>query len=143
MNNQRSAYSEIMPIDGEGEDIAHGLVDDTEAVRETGSNSGDCPRDLGPTVVTAHAVDSSGIGDTLRNMSGSVKGGVNWLLRDNASGDVVFKQVHTGIVPVITELNDLKPGRSSIQRSSDKIVEYKPLTHRQHHTGRPLGRPGL
>lgn len=73
MNNQRNAYGEIMSINGEGEDIAHGLVDDTEAVREAGSNGGDRPRNLGPTVVTAYAVDSSGIRDTLQNMSGSVE----------------------------------------------------------------------
>lgn len=123
-----------MAINREGEDVAHGLVDDAETVGKPRCDGGDCPRHLGTTVVTTHAVDGPSIRYTTRPSNVEDKDdSIEWHIRNNAGGDVVFEQRHTGIVPVVAKLDDLTCGsqrRGQEKRDSTRTVDSSSTSYR-------------
>lgn len=79
-----------MVVNGNGEDITSGLVDDTETVALALDNVDDRPRDSGPAVETTAAIDSARV----RN-------------RNNSGRDIAVKERGGGLLPPITNLDDL------------------------------------
>lgn len=86
------AYGKVVPIDGEGKDVSHGLVDNAKTMGEARSDSSDCPRHLRTTVVTTHTVDGPSIRDTIHNIldGDEEDGGIEWHIRYNTGGDIAF-----------------------------------------------------
>ena len=79
-----------MVIDGDGEDVAGRLVDDTEAVTLALHDVDNRPGDSGSTLITTAAVDGAGV----RN-------------RDDARSDVTVEERKGSLLPPVTDLDDL------------------------------------
>ena len=88
-----------MIVNGDGEDITSGLVDNTEAIASALLDVDHSPRNFRSSLETANTID----GATVRD-------------RDNTSSNVAVEQRRRGLLPPISNLNDLNMAFSSLNR---------------------------
>ena len=80
----------IMIVNGDGEDITSRFVDDTEAIAFALDDIDDSPRNFGSSIETTNTIDSTTVRDG-----------------NNTSSNVAVEEWRCGLLPPVTNLNDL------------------------------------
>ena len=99
-----------MFVNRDGEDITGRLVDNTEAIAFTLGDVDHSPRNFRSPLETADTID----GATIR-------------YGDNTSSNVAVEQRRRGLLPPVSNLNDLNMAFSSLNRS-ERITRHTVLT---------------
>jgi len=87
-------------VNGDGEDITSGLVDDTETIAFALDDINDSPRNFRSSLETANTIDGATVRDG-----------------NNTSSNVAVEQWRRGLLPPVSNFNDLNIAFSSPGRS--------------------------